>query len=155
MAIDVTYTNGVIAAREKYLLKDKIFRLAEMTAEDAFRSLVESGYGSGVVGADLYAFERLIEAEEESLDAFIREYAPSKTELKYLLSPRDFHNAKALLKAAYLETEVDKMLAPEGEISVAVLSSCVKNGEFSPLEEVNPALKKVCEDVGLTCQIGG
>lgn len=146
MAIDVTYTNGVIAAREKYLLKDKIFRFAEMTAEDAFRSLVESGYGNGAAGADLYSFEKLIEAEEEALDAFIREYAPSKTEQKYLLSPRDFHNAKALLKAAYLSTDAEKMLAPQGEIEISLLSSCVKNGDYSPLEAVNPALKKACEE---------
>jgi hypothetical protein len=91
MAIDVTYTNGVIAAREKYLLKDKIFRLCELTAEDAFRSLVESGYGSGtVVTSDPYAFEELIKAEEENVDKFIREYAPSKEDRAYLLAPRDF-----------------------------------------------------------------
>ncbi len=147
MAIDVTYTNGVIAAREKYLLKDKIFRLSEMTAEDAFRSLVESGYGSGAaVGADVYAFESLIAAEEEALDAFIREYAPSKSDLGYLLSPRDFHNAKALLKAAYLQSDVSNMLAPDGEIEISLLSACVKEGDFSALKEKNPILKKACED---------
>ena len=147
MAIDVTYTNGVIAAREKYLLKEKIFRLSEMTAEDAFRSLVESGYGSGAaVGADVYSFEKLIAAEEESLDSFIREYAPSKSDLDYLLSPRDFHNAKALLKASYLNSDVENMLAPVGQIDISLLSSCVKNGDFSPLQEINPILKKACED---------
>ena len=146
MAIDVTYTNGVIAAREKYLLKDKIFRLTEMTAEDAFRSLVESGYGSGAaVGADVYAFESLIAAEEESLDGFIREYAPTKSDLGYLLSPRDFHNAKALLKASYLNSDVENMLAPEGEIEISLLSACVKEGDFSPLKDKNPILQRACE----------
>lgn len=151
MAIDVTYTNGVIAAREKYLLKDKIFRLCELTAEDAFRSLVESGYGNGaLVGADAYAFEELIKAEEDSVDKFIREYAPSKADKGYLLSPRDFHNAKALLKAEYLNSSVENMLAPEGEIAVGVLLDCVKNKDFSALETINPALQKACEE---TCKL--
>jgi len=35
MAKDLLYTNGVIAAKEKYLLKDKIFRLCEGGAEEA------------------------------------------------------------------------------------------------------------------------
>jgi vacuolar-type H+-ATPase subunit C/Vma6 len=147
MAIDVTYTNGVIAAREKYLLKEKIFRLCELTAEDAFRSLVESGYGNAaVVSADPYAFEELIKAEEESVDKFIREYAPSKEDRAYLLSPRDFHNAKALLKAEYLASNVENMLAPEGEIAISVLSDCVKNRDFSALETLNMFLKKACEE---------
>ena len=45
--IDVTYTTGVIAAREKYLLKDKIYRLCELSEREAFRVLVESGFGGG------------------------------------------------------------------------------------------------------------
>lgn len=32
MGIDVIYTNGVIAAQEKYLLKDRIFKLCEGSA---------------------------------------------------------------------------------------------------------------------------
>ena len=39
MARDVTYTNGVIAAGEKYLLKDKIFKMCETGAEEALRIL--------------------------------------------------------------------------------------------------------------------
>ncbi len=148
MAIDVTYTNGVIAAREKYLLKDKIFRLCELTAEDAFRSLLESGYGKGAtVGSNVYAFEELIKTEEESVDKFIREYAPSKEDKGYLLSPRDFHNVKALLKAEYLNADVGNMLAPEGEIAISLLSDCVKNKDFSVLEKINPLLQKASEEV--------
>ena len=40
MGIDVIYTNGVIAAQEKYLLKDRIFKLCEGSApEEAPASL--------------------------------------------------------------------------------------------------------------------
>ena len=133
MAKDVIYTNGIIAVKEKSLLKDRLFKLCEGTAEEAFKTLVESGYGSGAEFSSLYDFELLTEAEDRALDEFIREYSPSAAEKTYLLSPRDFHNAKALLKAEYLKTEADKMLAPDGLFSVSEISACVKSGDFSPL----------------------
>ena len=86
MGKDVIYTNGVIAAREKYLLKEKLLRLCEGKAEDAFRILLESGYGSGAEAEGAYDYEALIGAEERSLDDFIREYAPSEAEAAYLLA---------------------------------------------------------------------
>ncbi len=141
MGKDVIYTNGVIAYREKYLLKDKIFKLCESSPAEAFRILLESGYGSGAEVSSLYDYEALTKAEEQALDDFIREYAPSPAEAAYLLSPRDFHNAKALLKAEYLNADAEKMLAPEGLVPVSELALCIKNGDFSPLaKELEGAL---------------
>ena len=79
-ALDVNYTNGVIAVKEKKLLNEKIFRLCECSAEEAFRVLLDSGYGGGAETAtSVYDFEKLIEVEEKNLDAFVHEYAPSET----------------------------------------------------------------------------
>ena len=47
MGRDVIYTNGIIAAREKYFLGGKLSRLCESTPEEAFRILSESGYCPG------------------------------------------------------------------------------------------------------------
>lgn len=142
---DVTYTNGVIAVREKYLLKDKIFRLCELTAEEAFRVLLECGFGGGAETAtSVYDYEKLIAVEEEKLDAFIHEYAPSDAEANYLLSPRDFHNAKALIKASYLGESAERMLAPQGLISLDTLLSCVQENDYSALKGY-PRLKEACE----------
>ena len=70
--LDVEYTNGVIAAREKYLLKDKIARLCELDAEDAFRALLDSGFGGGAETAiSVHDYEKLIFAEEAKIDEFI------------------------------------------------------------------------------------
>jgi V/A-type H+-transporting ATPase subunit C len=147
MALDVTFTNGVIAAREKYLLKEKILRFCEMTAEEAFRALLESGFGGGgETAATVYEYEKLVAAEENALDQFIREYAPSAAERAYLLSPRDFHNAKALLKAAYLKTDAEKMLAPEGEIPLETLKTAVESKDFSIVGAKNAELQKACEE---------
>jgi hypothetical protein len=52
MALNVIYTNGVIAAKDKYLLKDKILRFCELSAEEAFRMLLESGFGGGADTTD-------------------------------------------------------------------------------------------------------
>lgn len=146
--VDIHYTNGAIAVKEKLLLGEKLLRFTEMTAEEVLRALHEGGFGSG---AEAYDGESLCGAEERALDAFIREYAPSQAELIYLLAPRDFHNAKAICKAEKLGTEVENMLAPEGLIPVAELSAAIKNGEYSSLgKELGEAVKKVSESEDIT-----
>lgn len=142
MAISVTYTSGVIAANEKYLLKDKLARFISMSAEDAFRLLVESGFGGGEHVDGLHELEKLVSFEEKKIDAFIKEYAPSQAEKAYLLSERDFHNAKALLKAKKTGAEEEKLLAPSGLIEIELLKTCVENGDYSALEET---LRQTCE----------
>ena len=140
---DSLYTNGVIAVKEKDLLKDKVFRLCEMKAEDAFRMLTESGFGSG---AEEDGFEALAVKEERALDEFIRTYAPSAAYAEYLLAPRDFHNAKALLKAEYLHTDAEKMLAPEGLYSVSEMAVKIKNGDYGAFyPELASALQEAAE----------
>ncbi len=142
--LDSTYTSGVIAAREKYLLKEKIFRLCEVSAEEAFRVLLECNYGGGAERAhSVYEYEKLVEAEEAAVDSFIREYAPSEALVNYLLSPRDFHNAKAFLKAYYLGENAEKMLAPQGLIEMETLERSVKEKDFSSLSAY-PLLQSAC-----------
>ena len=124
------FTNGVIAVKEKALLGEKILRFPEMTAEEVLRALSENGFGGGTVSDD---FEELCKAEETALDGFVREYAPSKTELSYLLSPRDFHNAKALCKAEILSSDAEKLLAPEGLVSVKLIAKAIKERSYEGL----------------------
>ena len=150
--VDTLFTNGVIAVKEKYLLGEKLLRLTEMTAEEALRALIESGFGSG---AETQDGESLCGAEERALDAFIREYAPTNEEKVYLLAPRDFHNAKALCKAEKLGSDAEKMLAPEGLIPVAELSSAIKNGEYFKFgEELGGAIKEALDEGADGAQIG-
>ncbi len=136
MSKDLLYTNGVIVAREKYLLNDKILKLCDLSAEEAFRTLSESGFGKGAEAASVYEYENLVSADEAAIDAFIREYAPSNAEAAYLLSPRDFHNAKAAVKARYLNLSIETMLAPAGLIPVEVVVNCVNSGDYAPLGNV-------------------
>lgn len=146
--LDPIYTNGVIAVKERLMLGDKLLRYTEMSAEEVLRALHEGGFGSG---AESQEGEALILTEEGLLDSFIREYAPSQKELEYLLSPRDFHNAKALCKAEKLNTDVKKLLAPEGLIKIEELSAAVKGGDRSALcKELDNAIKEALENELLT-----
>lgn len=138
---DYLFTNGVIAVKEKDLLKDKILRLCEAKRDDALRMLTESGFGSGADPAE--GVEALVVKEELALDAFIREYAPRAAEAEYFLTPRDFHNAKALVKAEYLHTSAEKMLAPEGLYPVSDMAVKIKNGEYNAFSpELNGSLRE-------------
>ena len=130
------YTNGVIAAREKYLLNDRIFKLCDSGAEEALRALSESGFGKGAEATSVYEYEKLVSADEAAIDEFIREYAPSNAEAEYLLSPRDFHNAKAAVKARYLNLSIESMLAPAGLIPAEVVVNCVNSGDYTALGKV-------------------
>lgn len=136
MSKDLLYTNGVIAAREKYLLNDKIYKLCDSGAEEVLRTLSESGFGKGAEAASVYEYEKLVSADEAAIDEFIREYAPSRAEAAYLLSPRDFHNAKAAVKARFLNLGIENMLAPAGMISVEEIVKCVNSDEYAPLGKV-------------------
>lgn len=145
MAIDYLFTNGVIAVKEKALLKERLYKLCELSPDDAFRALVESGFGGGEEAASVNEFEKLTEAEERSLDAFIREYAPSRAELSYFLTPRDFHNAKALIKAEFLGIDAEKMLAPQGLIPVKTLAECIAEETYSELGILGGAMAEAAE----------
>ncbi len=146
MAMDPTFTNGIIAVKEKYFLRDKLTRMCEMSAEDAFRLLIESGFGAGA-GADSYhEYEALLEADEKDTDKFIRDFAPSAAEAEYLLAPRDFHNAKAIVKADIMGVPVDRMLAPEGNVPVEQIQQAYTSEDMDELpEEMQKAFKEARE----------
>ena len=146
MAKDLLYTNGVIASKEKYLLNDKIFKLCDANAEEALRALSESGFGKGAEIASVYEYEKLIAADEKSIDEFIREYSPSQAEAEYLLAERDFHNAKAAVKARFLNLDIQNMLAASGVIPAEKIVNCVKSGEYLSLGSVlGEAVKQAAE----------
>ena len=141
--LDVVYTNGVIAAKETSLLGSKIYKLCEMSADDAFRAVLESGFLRGAEVSSVFEYEKLLAADDRDIDAFIREYAPTNAEKAYFLTPRDFHNAKAIVKAFYTGAEEEKMLAPEGLLSVEQISLCIKEENYDPLgKELAQACKE-------------
>lgn len=145
--MDVLFTNGVIAAKEISLLGGKIYKFCEMSADEAFRAVLESGFSRGTEVESVFGYEKLLSADERDVDAFIREYAPTNAEKAYFLSPRDFHNAKAVIKSVYGEAEGEKLFAPEGLISVDEITRCIKEEDFAPLGETLGKACKKCVDL--------
>ncbi|MDE6868064.1 MAG: V-type ATPase subunit [Clostridia bacterium] len=142
---DYDYVNGVIAAKEVYLLGAKISKLCEGGVEEAFRGITESGFGKGADAVTVYDYEKLLSSDERDIDGFIREYGGAP-EQSYFLSPRDFHNAKALFKARYLQTDAEGMLAPQGLFEISEISRCIESGEYKSLGgELEKACKKAEE----------
>lgn len=136
MGKDVVYANGVIAVKENSLLKNRIEKMCSLTAEDAFRTLKESGFGAGADAASVYEYEKLLAADMRDIDTFIEEYALNNAQKAYFLAERDFHNLKALLKAEYLGQDEGKLLAPNGLYTVEELKSYLKGeGELNPYLE--------------------
>lgn len=127
---DSAYTNGVIAVREKKLLKEKLVKACSANEEEAMRLFFESGFGGGDFSLDA---ESAVLADERDTDGFIREYAPSREVSEYLLSPRDFHNAKAIVKARYLNCDESPFVGSEGNFSVAELKKAIETGDAEPL----------------------
>ena len=134
---DSAYTNGVIAVKEKKLLKDKLAKMCSMSGEDALRLLLESGFGG-----EYSEPEDLILADEREIDAFIREYVPSKEVEEYLLAPRDFHNAKAVVKARYLQSDVTPLLGSDGKFTADEIVKMMEAGDTQKLgKELDGAIK--------------
>ena len=134
--ISRTYVNGVIAAKEKYFLGEKLLRLTETDAASALRALKESGFGGDSESAENGNFstdeaETLIAAEEAKTNAFIREYAGSEAEREYFLSPLDCHNVKAYFKAKITGAEAAEMLAPEGAVPLKKIAEAFEKEDFS------------------------
>ncbi|MCH5148318.1 MAG: V-type ATPase subunit [Clostridiales bacterium] len=137
MAKDLVYINGIIAVKENSLLKDKILTFCEMSAETAFRALSENGFIKNTDVNSVFDYEKVLQADEADIDEFTREYAPDNAIKTYFFAPRDFHNAKALVKAKYLNSGADKMLAPQGLLSLDTLKKAVDGEE---VEGVYPEL---------------
>lgn len=148
--VETLFTNGVIAVREKSLLGDRLLRFCEMRAEEVLRALRESGFGGGDEES-----EALCEAEERALDGFIREFAPSAREKFYLLAPRDFHNAKALVKAKKLGIGGENLLAPEGLVPVGELEAAIAEENYGALgKRLGEAVRSALEEETTGAQIG-
>lgn len=133
MYFDTTFTNGVIKSREKYLLGDKIERMADGNLQDAFRTLKESGFGGDTATESFADSEALIRAEEQFVNAFITEYAPNAYTKAFLLAEYDFHNAEALIKCKFAGASEQKMLGEEGLFTIERLKEAVYSDKLEGL----------------------
>ncbi|MBP5307707.1 MAG: V-type ATPase subunit [Clostridia bacterium] len=128
MRYDVTFTNGVVKSRERFLLCDKIDRMAESSLDDAFRMLKESGFGGDIAVDSPHRAESLVRAEEAEVNDFIRKYAPTDKIAAFLLAEYDFHNAEALVKCRYAGADEQKLLSAEGFYRSDIIKDKINGG---------------------------
>lgn len=140
MSYDVTFTNGVIKSKECTLLGGKIERMIEGTYDEAVKTLRDSGFGGGVISADIDA---LIRGEEEAINTFIRQYSPDAKTTEFLLADYDFHNAEGLVKVKYAGADEQRILTVDGFYTVDKIRDYIDGGSGDGLcEELKEAIKE-------------
>ncbi len=135
MRYDVTFTNGVIKSRERFLLGDKLNRMADSDLDEAFRLLKESGFGGETPVESPYEAEALMRAEEQDVNDFIRRYAPKDYIKYFLLAEYDFHNAEAYVKCRYAGANEEKLVSSIGAFDLKMLKKAVFSDDTSALPE--------------------
>jgi len=120
---NLIYSNARAKYQENFLMdKERLLRLADCESyAEAIKVLSEVNFGGGVYDAEACDYEAVIRADEEKFYSFLREACPSEQVKEYILSPLDFHNAEALLKAKHLKISEDKMLSLSGTVEVQKL----------------------------------
>ena len=128
---DFIYANARASALEATLLgSERLGRMAESASpEGAFKILQETGFGDGMTGSASEA-DRLIEAEEKKLAAFIRESSPDKKLTHFLLAAHDFHNAEAFMRAKHLRLDPQPMTGTEGVYPLAFLEEKIFSDDY-------------------------
>lgn len=127
----------------KILTKEKLMRIAEVSsAKEAYKALVETGYGSGEVSTD---FESLIKRELKNAYEYTQKIVPDESAFSLYLLKTDYHNLKILLKLLLKkESFVCAALKENGTIPIETLKSAVIDKKYSSLPvEMKEALLSI------------
>ncbi len=153
------FASASVKARENGLLKKVQLEkmIQAQTAQDAYATLLETGYGADAQAESAIDFEQTILAELKKAHAFVHSIFPNPEieELFYL--QYDYHNLKMLAKAFVLEqTIADSSLSAFGNISTDVIRNAVLERKFTSLtQHMDRAMKEldqrfaVKEDISL------
>ena len=98
--------------------------------QSAMAVLTEYGYGDGKPLANPRDFIKVLAAEEQRVYDFVFSALPEKEELEMLRFPKDYHNAKAVLKAEFLGISPDGYLTSGGRIEPEALAAMIKDRNF-------------------------
>lgn len=136
------FQNARIKSMESKLLSSQTLqRLAECSSlEDAFKILIESGWGAS--GVETNNFDAVFAYEEELAVSVLRNFN-SDGALDAFLLFCDYHNAKALLKAKISGND-KPVLMPEGIYSSDAIKDAIIGGDVTALpEKMGEAIKLI------------
>ncbi|MEG1547497.1 MAG: V-type ATPase subunit [Clostridia bacterium] len=125
-----------VRCHEKELLgRDRMARIADASAEDALRQLIDAGYG-GMPDAKLADTEQMISRELTAARELVSEVSPCPAITDIFLMKADIHNLKLLLKLRLTGSNDEPALMQGGVYSTAALSQMVREADYSALPEL-------------------
>ena len=133
---DFLYATMRVRVNENYLLTPQaIERMVEAkTPEEAAKVMTDAGYGdfSPRSFADI---ERSVSEMRNSVTDFIREISPSEEILEVFALKYDFHNIKTIIKAAFSDTDAERLLSDASFFPKEELLAAINSGDLSSLPE--------------------
>ncbi|NLY43769.1 MAG: V-type ATP synthase subunit C [Clostridiaceae bacterium] len=129
----------------KLLDKIGIERMVHASSpEEALKVLMDAGYGdSNARVSDAFEYERILREENKKVYKLIKEIAPEPEVFDLFLIKNDYHNAKVILKAEFLNQDFDELLLDTGSIPEAKLKMMIKERNTS---DMPVRMKKAVEE---------
>jgi V/A-type H+-transporting ATPase subunit C len=129
------YAAGRVRALEGRLLSsDRIGRMLDaQCAQDAFKILRDTGYGSTAGVEDARLYEEAIAAELVRTERLIDEITPDPALTDVFIMRSDYHNAKAFIKMRAVSGDEEAALTPLGKVDNRKLEEAVFGQEYAGL----------------------
>ena len=144
---DYAYASARIRAKEPRLLRSGQFdrMLDAGDADEAFRVLTESGYGSGDGGKmSASGFEKVLADEMKKCYLLLEEIAPQIEVVRAFQRRHDYFNIKVLLKAEFLKKEAPPILSDTGTFGKKAVARMIRERDYG---EMTPMMKQAVEEV--------
>ena len=137
---DYAAVSAALHAREAKLLTQAMAErmIDAATPEESYKTLLECGYAP-LERCTLENVEHALSQARRELYREASVLAPDKRIVELFQVKYDYHNAKAILKAAAMGTSPDRMLMDMGRIGAAELKTAVESGELDKLPGALPA----------------
>lgn len=124
-----------IRVHEKKLInKEKLARMAEASAQEALRLLLDSGYGT-MPEATIEDSEEIIASALSQTYSLVREVTPNSLLTDIFLMKADIHNLKLLLKLRLTGSTEEPAFMSGGVYSTEALSQMVASSDYSALAD--------------------
>ena len=145
---DTKYAYAVARIRAietKLLDKSKIDRMIDAKSpEEALKVLTEAGYGdSNAKVSTVFEYERILKEENKKVYSLLKEIAPEPDIFDLFLIKNDYHNAKVILKAEFLNQDFDTLMSDTGSIPKEKLKVMIKERNMA---DIHTIMKKAIEE---------
>ena len=129
----------VRAMETTLLTAERMERLLEARSDEEVSKLLQDCGYPELDAARPEAMDAALSQAREELLTDLGDGAPDPRYIDIFKLKYDYHNAKAILKAAAMGTSPDRMLMDMGRIGAAELKTAVESGELDKLPGALPA----------------